>query len=106
MKREGFDQILKRVKQGSDDSLVGKLSAHLQCGNQKICQLKPGGETISWRMSEEGVMEQCDLTFGTAILEFCVKITEEAEAEDAAATTETDANLTKSGKNNNRRKVS
>ena len=60
MKRENFEQILKRVKLGSDDALIGKLSAHLQCGNQKICQLKPGGETISWRMSEEGVMEKCE----------------------------------------------
>ena len=60
MKRENFAQTLNRIKQGSDDALVAKLSAHLQSGNQKICQLKPGGETVSWRMSEEGVMEKCD----------------------------------------------
>ena len=60
MKRESFEQMLQRIKQGSDDALVGKLAQHLQLGNQKICQLKPGGETISWRMSESGAMEKCE----------------------------------------------
>ena len=57
MATESFEQILARIKKGTDQEIVSRLAEQFQYGNAKFTQLKPGGELITWRMGEDGKFE-------------------------------------------------
>ena len=58
--RESFDEILQRIRRGTDEGVISQVAQSLNLGNSKICQLKPGGLILTWQVNELGEMKNVE----------------------------------------------